>query len=414
MSSMPEHVLLLIPTTSYKAHDLMDAAERLGVEIIVGSNRRHSWEEQSPGRALLLDFVEPQRPLSEIREFAARQPLRAVIGVDDETVVLASLASQTLGLPHNPADAIRVVRNKYATRQALAAAGLRGPRFKRFAVNGSPTEAAQQVVYPCVLKPMSLSASRGVLRADGANEFVEAFGRVTAILRDPDVKRLGGDHTHLLVEEYLPGEELAVEGLLDGGRLRVLALFDKPDPLEGPTFEETLYVTPSRQPEPLQAEVIAEIARGCRALGLREGPVHAELRLHDGRPWLLEVAPRTIGGLGSRALRFGADVSLEELILRHALGRDIDGLRLRDEASGVMMIPIPRRGTLGEIRGLEAARSEPEIEEVKITTARGSEVVPLPEGHRYLGFIFARAGSPAQVEQALRRSHAHLTIEIAG
>jgi hypothetical protein len=160
--------------------------------------------------------------------------------------------------------------------------------------------------------------------------------------------------------------------------------------------------------------VIAEIARGCRALGLREGPVHAELRLHDGRPWLLEVAPRTIGGLCSRALRFGADVSLEELILRHALGRDIDGLRLRDEASGVMMIPIPRRGTLGEIRGLEAARSEPEIEEVKITTARGSEVVPLPEGHRYLGFIFARAGSPAQVEQALRRSHAHLTIEIAG
>jgi len=410
---MAEHVLLLIPTTSYKARDLMDAAERLGVEVIVGSDRRHSWEEHAPGRTLLLDFVESRRPLSEILEFAARQPLRAVIGVDDETVALAALAAQSLGLPHNPVDAIRVVRDKYATRQALAAAGLRGPSFKRFAVDGSPTEAAQQVEYPCVLKPMSLSASRGVLRADNAREFVEAFRRIVAILRDPDVKRLGGDRTHLLVEEYLPGEEFAMEGLLNDGKLRELALFDKPDPLEGPTFEETLYVTPSRQAEPLQAELIAEVARGCRALGLREGPVHAELRLHEGQPWLLEVAPRTIGGLCSRALRFGAGLSLEELILRHALGRDSDGLRLRDEAAGVMMIPIPRRGILREIRGLEAARSEPDVEEVTLTTARGSEVLPLPEGHRYLGFIFARADSPSRVEQALRRSHAHLTFEIA-
>jgi biotin carboxylase len=271
---------------------------------------------------------------------------------------------------------------------------------------------AARTTYPCVLKPLSLSASRGVLRADDADGYVAAFRRIAAILADPDLARAGADTEHLLVERYLPGDEVAVEGLLEDGRLRLLALLDKPDPLEGPTFEETLFVAPSRHPEALQRAIVAETARGCSALGLRHGPVHAELRLTAGRPWLVEVAARTIGGLCSRTLRFGAGVSLEELILLQALGRTTEHLARERAAAGVMMLPIPRAGTLRAVHGLERARGSPDIVEVTITLHRGAQVLPLPEGHRYLGFLFARADTPERVEASLRRAHRCLSFDI--
>jgi hypothetical protein len=246
-----------------------------------------------------------------------------------------------------------------------------------------------------------------VLRADDPHEFEAAFARICAILERHDARERGRSRW-LLVEDYLPGDEVALEGLLERGRLRVLALFDKPDPLVGPTFEETLYVTPSRLPAALQRAIARETERGCRALGLVEGPVHAELRLHAGAPWLLEIAARTIGGLCSRALRFGAGISLEELILRHALRRPVRELTRERQASGVMMIPMPGRGILREVRGLARARAVPGVQEVVLSVHRGAELVPLPEGHRYPGFIFARARRPEQVERALRAAHACL------
>ena len=121
---------------------------------------------------------------------------------------------------------------------------------------------------------------------------------------------------------------MAVEGLLQGGELEVLAVFDKPDPMDGPFFEETIYVTPSRQPTAVLAAVESTVGRAAAALGLREGPVHAELRIGpSGAATVLELAARSIGGLCARSLRFGAGVSLEEVIIRHALGHGARGSR---------------------------------------------------------------------------------------
>jgi len=412
---MNDRVLLLVPVTSYKTTDFMEAAGRLGVDVVVGTDRRQSLEGQAPGHNITLELGRPGRTVETILGFAAERPLAGVVGVDDETTVLAAMAAGALGLPHNPVEAVRISRDKFRSREAFASAGLRGPRYDRHALGEGTAgldRLAETAGYPCVLKPLCLSASRGVIRADTPTEFVEAWRRIESILNRGDLVEKGGDRAHLLVEGYLPGEEITVEGLLVGGEFRALAIFDKPDPLEGPAFEETLFITPSRHPEPLQASAVEEVRAGCRALGLREGPVHAELRLYDGEPTLLEIAPRTIGGLCSRALRFGAGIRLEELVLRHATGRATDDVERESRAAGVMMIPIPRAGVLREFGGLEAAREVAGIEEVTISRHAGAELVPLPEGNSYLGFVFARGESPREVESALRQSHDLLRFRI--
>jgi biotin carboxylase len=228
----------------------------------------------------------------------------------------------------------------------------------------SALQAIEQMGYPCVLKPLALSASRGVIRADDPAQFVAAVRRIAAILRQMDPAPDGDAARVLLVEEFVPGREVALEGLLRGGTLETLALFDKPDPLDGPFFEETLYVTPSRLPDPLQARIRHTAQDACKALGLVEGPVHAELRVNDRGPWIIEVAARSIGGLCSRTLRFGTGMTLEEVILRHALGWPIASLARAGGASGVMMLPIPRAGRLRAVRGRETAERVPGIEEV--------------------------------------------------
>lgn len=410
---MADRILLLMPTTTYRAHDFLEAASRLGVEVTVGTDRRQALEGEAPGRVLALPFSRPERSVGEIVSFAAARPVRAILGVDDETVVLAAMAAEALGLPHNSVESARASRDKQRTRERLRTAGLRVPWFRLLAIDDPAAEVARTLRYPCVLKPVFLSASRGVLRADDPDSFVAAFDRVASLLRQPEVADRGGEAARrLLVEGYIPGPEVALEGLLEDGRLRVLALFDKPDPLEGPTFEETLYVTPSRLPEAVQATIARETALGSKALGLREGPIHAELRLRDGEPFILEIAARSIGGICSRTLRFGSGVSLEELILRHALGIEVDSLLPVAGASGVMMIPIPRAGRLREVRGVEAAKAVPGVEDVVISIPEGAEVVPLPEGHRYLGFIFSRGASPRAVETALREAHGRLELSI--
>ena len=264
-----------------------------------------------------------------------------------------------------------------------------------------------------MLKPLALSASRGVIRADDPDGFVAAFRRIAAILARDDVGLSGELAEALLVEEFIPGREVALEGLLTTGGLQTLALFDKPDPLDGPFFEETIYVTPSRLPAATQARIADVTLRACAALGLTEGPVHAELRVNDAGPWVVEVAARSIGGLCSRTLRFGTGMTLEELILRHALGWKIDSFDRERQAAGVMMIPIPRAGRLVAVHGQDAAEDLPGVEEIAITAHLGQELIPLPEGWQYLGFIFARGDSPEEVEQALRRAHARLAFDIA-
>jgi biotin carboxylase len=397
-------VLLLLPTATYRAEDFLAAAATVGAEVVVASDRRQALDRAMGDRALRIDLRRPDRAAAAIVELAGRTPLDAVVAVDDGGVAVAALASERLGLAHNPAAAVAATRDKVAMRQAFHAAGIPQPAYVVLA----PGDDAGAVDLPAVLKPVALSASRGVIRADDAEGARRAHARIRAILADAGEDADGP----VLAERYLPGVEVAVEALMRAGELEVLAVFDKPDPLEGPYFEETIYVTPSRLAPAALGLIEATTAAAARALGLREGPVHAELRLDGGRAWVLELAARSIGGLCSRALRFGAGISLEEVILRHALRLPIGPHEREQAASGVMMLPIAHGGTLREVRGLDAARAVAGVEDIRITIPRGRPVVPLPEGDRYLGFAFARAATAAQVEAALREAHAALEVVV--
>ena len=406
-----ERVLVLMTTATYKAAAFLEAARRLGLEVVVGSERPQALAGLNPGGHLTLDFADPEGAARAI--LATGASLAAVIAADDEGAVLAATASRALGLPCSPLEAVRAARSKQRTRERLREAGLPTPWFEPISLAGDPAAIAARLRYPCVLKPLALSASRGVMRADDPAGFVAAFRRLAALIARPDARPLDGAGSEgALVEGYLPGVEVAVEGLLTRGTLRVLAIFDKPDPLEGPFFEETLYVTPSRLPAATQGAIEEMTAAAARALGLTHGPVHAELRVNELGAWVLEIAPRSIGGLCSRALRFGEGVSLEELILLHALGREPAGLEREPRSAGAMMIPIPERGVLEEVRGLAAARGVAGVEEIRVTVPAGQAVEPPPEGSRYLGFIFARAERAEEVEAALRAAHRELSIVI--
>jgi biotin carboxylase len=395
-------VLLLLPTATYRAEDFLAAAETLGAEVVVASDRRQALHGAMGDRALRIDLRRPERAATAIVELAGRVGLDAVVAVDDGGVLAAALASERLGLAHNPPSAVAATRDKAAMRHALQAAGIPQPGFVVLA----PGDDAGAVELPAVLKPVALSASRGVIRVDDPAGARAAAGRIRAILAAAGEDADGP----ILAERYVPGAEVAVEGLLRAGKLEVLAVFDKPDPLEGPYFEETIYVTPSRLPAERLRRVEELAAAAASALGLREGPVHAEIRLDGDRAWMLELAARSIGGLCSRALRFGAGISLEEVILRHALALPLGAHRRERQPSGVMMLPIEAAGTLREVGGVEAARAVPGVQDVRITIPRGRPVVPLPEGDRYLGFVFARGDTPEQVEAALRRAHAALDV----
>ena len=405
-------VLLLIPTTTYRTEDFVAAAAKLDVEMVIASERPNVLEAALPDNLLTLDFADPLKAARSVADFARRHPVDAVVPVDDRTTVVGAAIAERLGLRSSSVEAVSTTRNKHRMREAFARAGVRSPRFVLLNVADDPEAAAERATYPCVLKPTVLAGSRGVIRADDPAEFVAAFRRIEAILAESEMAGLGDGREEVLVEEFIPGREVALEGLLVGGELHVLALFDKPDPLDGPYFEETIYVTPSRLPEDVQAAIAAETRWAARALGLVEGPIHAELRVNEHGAWVVEVAARTIGGLCSRTLRFGAGISLEELVIRHALGVELDSLERERRPAGVMMIPIPRGGVLRAVQGREDAAAVPGIEDVTISAHVGQELVPLPEGSRYLGFILARAESPDAVEAALRTAHARLHFDV--
>ena len=407
-------VMLLIPSASYRAPDFMAAASRLGVEVVVGTDRRNPLQDAEAGRLIALDFMQPEHGADQIEAFATMYPLDTIVAVDDGGTLLAAHAARRLELPHNGVAAVEATRDKSMMRARLEAAGIPSPDWCVLPTSIDPIAAAATLDYPVVVKPLALSASRGVIRADTPEEFVDAFHRVTAILAMPEATEECGEAfaDRVLVEGYIPGIEVSIEALLDDGALRVLAIFDKPDPLVGPFFEETIYVTPSRLSDADQRLLVATTEATCSALGLTHGAVHAELRLHEGVAYPIDVAARSIGGLCSRTLDFGTGMSLEELILRHAIGAEVRTYERDAQAAGVMMIPIPRAGTLRAVRGVEDAEAVPLIASVTIFIRPGGIVVPLPEGTEYLGFIFARGDRPEGVEQALRDAHAAITFEI--
>ena len=413
MNPSKKRILLLLPTKTYRAEAFLSAASQLGVTVAIGSDQPQTLSELSPRKSFVIDFSKPEKATKTIVTFAQAHPIDAIVGVDDDTTVLVSMAAKALSLPHNSVESARTTRSKYQMRKVLAAADIPSPRFELVSINADPAKIAKYAKFPCVLKPLSLSASRGVIRANDPKEFAKAFRRIVSILDSSDVKTRKDARTQqILVEDFIPGVEVALEGILIQGRLKVLAIFDKPDPLDGPFFEETLYVTPSRLPVGVQEDIISCTTRTADALGLREGPVHAELRVNDNGAWIIEIAARSIGGLCARTLRFGTGISLEELIIRHAIGMEVESLQREQQPAGVMMIPIPHAGILREVRGKVDAERVSGIEEVTISILTGQKVLPLPEGARYLGFIFARGNTPESVEDSLREAYCRLEFVI--
>lgn len=401
-------VLLLLPTRAYRAADFLEAARELGVEVVVGAEQRHALDDVMASRVIEMPLNRPEIAADAIVEFADEAPLNAIVPVDDAGVAAASLAAERLGLAHSPPAATALTRDKAAMRRRLAQAGVSQPAFTLVGGDEDPVAAAAGLGFPVVIKPLELSGSQGVIRADTPADAAAAAKRIRRMLGLSDDE----DAAPLLIERFAPGVEVAVEGLLRRGRLHTLAIFDKPDPLDGPYFEETLYITPSRLPDAVRRAVEDVTSAAVAGLGLTEGPVHAEIRVDGESVTVIEVAARSIGGLCARSLRFGLGVSLESLILRHALNLPLRDTTAAHAASGVMMLPILRAGVLVEVRGREAALDVPGIVGLEITIAPGGWVEPLPEGDRYLGFMFARGETPAAVESALRRAHAKLDVEI--
>jgi biotin carboxylase len=394
-------LLLFAATTGYQIRVFADAARRLNVDLTLATDRCHVLDDPWGDHAIPVRFTDLSWSLDALRGLR----FNAVAAVGDGPALLAAEAAHMLGIPFHPPAAVRACNNKHLARGLFQAAGLPVPAFFRVPLTETVDAAASRAPYPCVLKPLNLSASRGVIRANNLDEFAAAFGRIKALLHK-------GTDQYLQVEAYIPGREFAVEGIVTRGEPRILAIFDKPDPLEGPFFEETIYVTSSRENQAAQQQMRDAVDRAVRALGLYHGPFHAELRFNTEGAWMLEVAARPIGGLCSKTLQFGDGMPLEELLLRHAIGEDVSALNLSDSAAGVMMIPIPRAGIYEGVTGLEHARAVEGIDDLIVTAKLGQTLVPLPEGAAYLGFVFARGKDPATVEQALRQAHAKLSFQI--
>jgi biotin carboxylase len=414
-------VLILATTTGYQTRSFGEAAERLGVELVFATDRCDKIDDPWRDRAIPIRFFDEEGSVSAIVDASASRPLDGVLALGDRPTVIAARVAQALGLPGNPPDAAALARNKQLLRVRLRDSGLPAPWFFATSISRQPSAISPQPSsYPCVIKPVALSGSRGVIRADDASTLQAAFARVRALLQSIEIRAERNDaNDTILVEEFISGREYAVEALLHRGVLQPLAIFDKPDPLDGPFFEETIYVTPSRASTETQDAIVGAVADAARAIGLEHGPIHAECRVNERGVFVLEVAARPIGGLCARSLRFesaisheSSAISLEELLLRHALGEEPAKYERETLGSGVMMIPIPRRGVFRGADGIDAARAVAGVDDVRVTAKADQLLVPLPEGASYLGFIFAHDATPAGVERALRAAHARLTFAI--
>jgi len=418
MTTPSKRLLLFTGKLGYQTRSFEEAALKLGVQFVYVTDRCHQLEDPWGDRAIAVHFENPEVAAYTVMETLRGQNVDGILALGDRPAVAAAYAARGLGVHYNHPAAVGACRSKLRMREVFRDAGLRVPWFRDLPTNPTPEPLLLGIQYPCVLKPFSLSASQGVVRANHREEFLAAAARIRRLLESPEIRSTREPHLdRMLVEGYIAGREVAVEGLLTDGRLHVLAIFDKPDPLEGPYFEETIYVTPSRLPE-TQQRAIEDCARdAARALGLSHGPIHAEFRINEEGVWPLEVAPRPIGGLCARALRFLSSsgkktIGFEELLLRHALEFPGTNSPRESFASGAMMIPVPKSGVLEAVAGEDAARAVPGISDLLITARLRDYIAAWPEGSSYLGFLFARGNRPEEVEQAIRTAHAKLAFTI--
>lgn len=408
---MARRILLVAATTGYQTRSFDESARRLGFDLILATDRCHQLDNPWGDAALPVRFDQPEAAAELLARL--RPPPDGIMATGDNPTVLAAAVAERLRLRFHSSAAVALCRDKFLSRERLRESGLPVPEYSRVSLDFDIGEAARAATYPCVLKPLGLSGSRGVIRADDQYDFFQAFQRIRSILDIPDIRRHEEERNrYIQVETYIPGREYALEGLVINGELKVLALFDKPEELDGPFFEETIYVTPSQEPEQVQSAITQATQLAVTALGLTNGPVHAEMRHNAQGVWMLELAARPIGGLCAQALRFGDGMPLEELLLRFAVGEDMSGARRETSASGVMMIPIPASGVYHEATGVEEARAVAGVTDVIITAKRGQRLLQLPEGSSYLGFIFARGETPDEVQSGLRASHSRLRFEI--
>lgn len=412
-------ILLFTAKLGYQTRAFDAAAKKLGVELVFVTDRCHQLDDPWHDRAVPVRFEAPEEAAHTVMQEQSGQRVDGVLALGDRPTLAAAYVARGLGIPHNHPASVEACRSKLRLREVFRSAGLPTPWFRSVPLHAIPEPALMGISYPCVLKPISLSASQGVVRVNNREEFLAGAGRLKRLLESAEIQAMREPNLdRMIVEEYLPGREVAVEGLLTSGELRVLAIFDKPDPLEGPYFEETIYVTPSRLAQREQDLIEKSFADETRALGLTHGPVHGEFRLNERGVWPIEVGARPIGGLCARALKFQVDsereaIGLEELLLRHALnlpGRDAPR---ESAASGVLMIPVPKNGILEKVEGAEDARRVPGVTELEITARWHDYIAAWPEGSSYLGFLFARGESPSDVENALREAHARLTFRLS-
>jgi len=422
---LKSHILLVASKLGYQIRSFDEAASRLGFRLSFASDRCHVLDDPWGDRAVAVSFEDPAAPLEGIAEAM----FDGILAVGDRPALAAAHLAESLGLSFHPPAAVAAARNKFLSRGCFRSAGMKVPKYLTIPLEAQTntlpyaSQAARLessgIGFPCVLKPLGLSGSRGVIRANNPSEFDNAFGRIRKLLDHPDVRQFHDPQDRLIqVEEFIPGREFAIEGIMTRGSLQVLAIFDKPDPLDGPFFEETIYVTPSRESSSAQAALIEATEQAVAALGLYHGPIHAEMRLNDDGVWMLEVAGRPIGGLCAGALRFcqgdhSHSFSLEELLLRHAASQDLRGVAREPAASGVLMIPVPRPGVYTGIVGVESALACPGVTRCEITAKEGQSLLPLPEGAGYPGFLFARGERPEHVELSLRKAHACLALSIS-
>ena len=411
-------ILLFTAKLGYQTRAFDAAARKLGVELVFITDRCHQLDDPWNDRAVPVRFEAPEEAAYAVMQAQAGQSVEGVLALGDRPTVAAAYAARGLGIPHNHPASVEACRSKMRLREVFRDAGLPTPWFRSVPLQAIPEPALMGINYPCVLKPISLSASQGVVRVNNREEFLAGAGRLKRLLESAEVQATREPNLNrMIVEEYLPGREVAVEGLLKDGELRVLAIFDKPDPLEGPYFEETIYVTPSRLASAEQELVKKSFTDATLALGLTHGPVHGEFRLNERGVWPIEVAARPIGGLCARALRFQLEneserIGLEELLLRHALNLPGSHAQRETVASGVLMIPVPESGILEKVEGAEGARRVPGVTELEITARWRDYIAAWPEGSSYLGFLFARGETPAEVENALREGHAKLNFKL--
>ncbi len=403
----PPHLLLIAHPNSYRIAPYIKAANRMGVNVTVASEGKHSLISEIAS-GLHITFDQPRQTVATILQAHKQTPFSGILGSDDHTVELAAMVAELLQLPHNSPRAAFCSQRKDIARAELALSACPVPLHCLIDLQQPLQKQMAGLPWPCVIKPLNMSASRGVIRADNEAAFMAACQRIKPIIQENQ-----HDFTrhHVLVEEYIDGVEIAFEGYLHNAQLHPITIFDKPEPLIGPFFEETIYVTPSRLEADLQAKILQRVQQACDAYGLTTGAVHAECRIDERDIWILEVASRTIGGDCARMLD-NKNFSIEELAISLAIDAPIKA-ELPDQARGVMMIPIKEKGLLKRVEGLLAARDVPHIDQVEMIIPPGHEMIPLPEGNQYSGYIFASGQTPEQVTAAIKQAYAKLKFVTA-